>query len=141
MQLTKYTDLSLRVMMHLALEPEKLGTIKDISERYRVSRNHLVKVVHKLATLGYIESVKGRGGGIRLAMPANEINVGEVVRLTENTLVLIDCEGSGCPLTPSCLLKRALDDATHAFLKTLDQYAIADLVRNRTQLIRLISQA
>ncbi|MGI9295261.1 MAG: Rrf2 family transcriptional regulator [Pseudomonadales bacterium] len=138
MQLTKYTDLSLRVMMHLALEPDELGTIKDIAERYRVSRNHLVKVVHQLVNLGYLKSVQGRGGGITLAKPAAKINVGKVVRQMENTLDVIDCAAANCPLTPSCILKCALNEATKSFLQVLDNYTVADLVKNRTQLLRLI---
>lgn len=138
MQLTKYTDLSLRVMMHLALEPDQLGTIKDIAERYHVSRNHLVKVVHQLVNLGYLQSVQGRGGGITLAKPASKINVGKVVRQMENNLNVIDCEAANCPLTPSCILKRALNEATKSFLQVLDTYTVDDLVKNRTQLLRLI---
>ncbi|MGI9285706.1 MAG: Rrf2 family transcriptional regulator [Pseudomonadales bacterium] len=139
MQLTKYTDLSLRVMMHLSLEPNQLDTIKDIAERYHVSRNHLVKVVHQLVNLGYLQSVQGRGGGITLAKPASKINVGKVVRQMEKSLNVIDCVAENCPLTPSCILKRAVNEATKSFLQVLDTYTVADLVKNRTQLLRLIN--
>lgn len=138
MQLTKHTDLSLRVLMYLAITDDELSTIKEISERYCVSRNHLMKVVNRLATLGYIKSSQGRGGGIALALPAEEIAVGDIVRAMEQTLNMIDCEGTGCPLTPACLLKGVLNEAATAFLKSLDGYSIADLVKNRPQLIRLI---
>lgn len=139
MQLTKHTDLSLRVLMHLSINNGELCTIKDISESYNISRNHLMKVVNKLATLGYIKSTQGRGGGILLAAPASEICVGDIVRAMESTLNIIDCEGSGCPLTPSCRLKGVLNEATFDFLKSLDKYTIADIVRNRPQLLRLVA--
>ncbi|MGS2724153.1 Rrf2 family transcriptional regulator [Porticoccus sp. GXU_MW_L64] len=138
MQLTKYTDLSLRVIMYLALHDNKRDTIKRIAERYQVSRNHLVKVVHQLATLGFIDSTQGRGGGIALAEAPENIIVGDVVRAMEQSLDIIDCEKETCPLRPACLLKGVLNEASHAFLKSLDQYSIADLVRNRPQLLRLI---
>lgn len=140
MQLTKYTDLSLRVMMHLAIRDDgSLATIKEVSELYNVSRNHMVKVVHNLATLGYIDSTAGRNGGIKLAVPAHEIVVGDIVRAVEPSLHLIDCESQKCPITSACLLKEALDESMKAFLKVLDSYTISDLVRNKVQLLRLIS--
>lgn len=138
MQLTKYTDLSLRVMMHLAMTDGEQATIKEVAEIYNVSRNHMVKVVHNLAKLGYIHSTAGRNGGIRLAASPAEIFVGDLVRAVEPTLYLIDCESQQCPIASMCLLKEALDDAMSAFLKTLDQYTINDLVRNKVQLVRLI---
>lgn len=138
MQLTRYTDISLRVLMHLELEAGELCTIKDIASLYNVSKNHLVKVVHHLVNLGYLKSTQGRGGGIALAIPSTAINVGQVVRQMENTLEMIDCAGVGCPLTPSCLLKEVLDEATKSFLKVLDKYTVADLVKNRSELLILI---
>lgn len=138
MQLTKHTDISLRVLMHLAAFPDELGTVKGIAERYNVSRNHLMKVVHRLSMLGYIKSVQGRGGGIALATAAENICVGDVVRQMEATLDVIDCAGSNCPLTPACLLKRALNQATKAFLKTLDEYTVADITRNRARILKLV---
>ena len=138
MQLTKYTDLSLRVMMHLAILNGKRATIKEIAQIYNVSRNHMVKVAHNLATLGYIDSTSGRNGGIELALSPSEIVVGDIVRAVEPSLYLIDCESQQCPISAACLLKEALDEAMIAFLKVLDQYTVSDLVRNKVQLIRLI---
>ena len=138
MQLTKHTDISLRVMMHLAVFPDELGTVKDIAQRYNISRNHLMKVVHRLSSLGYIESVQGRGGGITLAMAAGDILVGEVVRDMEVTLDVIDCAGNRCPLTSACRLKHALNQASKAFIDTLDGYTIADLTQNRAHIVRLV---
>lgn len=125
--------------MHLSMYTEHRGTIKDISERYNVSRSHLMKVVNRLVQLGYIDSAQGRGGGISLMVPAEDIVVGDIVRAMEQSLDVIDCEGTGCPLTPACLLKGALKEATNTFLKTLDGYSVADLVRNKPQLIKLVS--
>ncbi len=124
--------------MHLAIFTDELGTVKDIAERYNLSRNHLVKVVHRLATLGYIKSTQGRGGGIALAVSPGEINVGDVVRRMETTLDVIDCAGTDCPLLPACLLKRALNAATKAFLEALDGHTIADLTTNRARLAKLV---
>jgi len=124
--------------MHLATFPDELGTVKDIAERYNVSRNHLVKVVHRLSSLGYLDSIQGRGGGIALAMEAEDIVVGDVVRSMEATLDVIDCAAGNCPLLPQCLLKGALGEATSAFLETLDCYTIADLTKNRHDIIKLV---
>ena len=138
MQLTKHTDLSLRVLIYLALKPGQLGVISDIARHYGASKNHLVKVVHRLATLGYINSFQGRGGGIRLSKQADNIIVGKVVRDMENTMDVIDCVGTGCPLLPACHLKPILNAATSAFLEVLDNYSIADLITNKQQLLKLV---
>ena len=138
MQLTTHTDLSLRVLIYLALKPGELGVISDIARHYGASKNHLVKVVHKLATLGYINSFQGRGGGIKLRKQADNIIVGKVVRDMENTMDVIDCAGTGCPLLPACHLKPILNAATSAFLEVLDNYSIADLITNKQQLLKLV---
>ena len=138
MQLTTHTDLSLRVLIYLALKPGELGVISDIARHYGASKNHLVKVVHKLATLGYINSFQGRGGGIKLRKQADNIIVGKVVRDMENTMDVIDCVGTGCPLLPACHLKPILNAATSAFLEVLDNYSIADLITNKQQLLKLV---
>ena len=104
MFLTKQTNISLRVMKHLALVPDELSTITDIAERYEISRNHLVKVVHQLAQRGYLTTVQGRGGGMSLAKASDEINVGEVVRAMEQTLDVVDCQAFNCSLGNSCIL-------------------------------------
>ncbi len=138
MRLTKHTDLSLRVIMHLAFEPGQSCTIKDIARSYNMPYNHLVKVVHELVTLGYLGSTQGRGGGVFLARPPHELNVGQIVRKMESTLDMVDCAGNNCPLLPACRLKGVLDQATRAFLQILDGYTIADLTRNKTQLLQII---
>jgi len=126
MQVTKYTDIALRVMMHLALVPDQRSTISDIAHRFNLSLNHLVKVVHQLVHEEYLDSAKGHRGGIRLARAASEINVGDVVRATELTFKPMDCTGMNCPLRTKCILCDALEEAVDA----LWPYSIAIPFRN-----------
>lgn len=139
MHLTKHTDLALRVLMYLGIKQDELVTINEISERYDESKNHLVKVVHKLAGHDYINSIQGRGGGVKLGMSPDDIIIGNVVRDMETSLDIIDCEAATCPLLPACHLKPILDEARDTFLYTLDQYSLADLVANKRKLFALIS--
>jgi len=132
MRLTAYSDFSLRLLMYLAIRTESLATIPQIAAAYRISANHLMKVVHKLGQAGYIETVRGRGGGMRLARPADQIGLGELVRLTEPDLEIVPCfraENADCPLWRACRLKSALSRAQLAFLSVLDEYTLADLTR------------
>jgi len=133
MQLTLYTDFSLRVLLYLGLKPRRMATITDIAQSYGISRNHLVKVVHNLATQGFIHSTRGRGGGITLARPAAEINIGDVVRHTEVSFDLVECfdrERNTCPIAAACILKSALYEAQRAFMGVLDRYTLADVLEN-----------
>lgn len=139
MQLTRHSDYSLRVLIYLAINPEKLSRISEIASSFNVSRNHMVKVVHQLAQLGFIKTTRGHGGGISLSRLPQDITVGEVVRQTENNLEVINCRQPACPILPSCKLKRALAEATNSFLETLDGYTIADLTRDKTRLRKLIA--
>ena len=138
MHLTKHTDLALRVLMYLGVNKGEICNISDIAKKVNVSRNHLVKVVHKLAGVGYIRSIQGRGGGILIEGDLSEISVGDVVRDMEANLTMVDCSKMSCPMTPSCILKRALDDATTAFIGRLDSYTLDDLIRNKRTLIKLV---
>ncbi|GAA5218104.1 nitric oxide-sensing transcriptional repressor NsrR [Corallincola platygyrae] len=139
MRLTTYTDFGLRTLIYLALLPRDQKTsIAEVSAHYQVSRNHMVKVIHQLAKLGYVSSTRGKGGGIRLGMPADEICVGDVVRALENALDGIDCNSPACCLTPSCRLKGVLKKAVNAFLAVLDEYTLAELIVNRDDLIPLL---
>jgi Rrf2 family transcriptional regulator, nitric oxide-sensitive transcriptional repressor len=140
MHLTKHTDISLRVLMYLGTHKGEICNISEIATKVNVSRNHLVKVVHKLAGFGYIKSKQGRGGGILIDGDLKEIRVGDVVRDMETNLSIVDCSTRSCPLTPSCILKKALSDATTAFMKVLDDYTLEDLIRNKRTLIRLIGK-
>ncbi len=134
MKLTRYTDYSLRVLMHLAARPERLSSISEIARSYRISQNHLMKVVHDLRKAGYVAAVRGRSGGIRLARAAEEINVGDVVRHTEEGFDLVDC--GSCIIAPACGLTGVLGEALAAFMRTLDGYTLADLVTNRMEALR-----
>ncbi len=141
MQLTQYTDFALRTLLYLALTSENV-TITEIAERYNISRNHLVKVVHNLGKLGYITTVRGRQGGLRLARSPESINLGEVVRRTEPNFHLVECfdrANDRCILTPGCQLKGVLGKAFKAFTGVLDEYTLADLISNRRELERLLS--
>lgn len=134
MKLTRYTDYSLRVLMHLAARPERLSSISEIARCYRISQNHLMKVVHDLRKAGYVTAVRGRSGGIRLGRPAEEINVGDVVRHTEEGFDLVNC--GSCIIAPACGLTGVLAEALTAFMRTLDGYTLADLVANRMDALR-----
>jgi Rrf2 family nitric oxide-sensitive transcriptional repressor len=139
MQLTRYTDYSLRVLIFLAIQPEgRRSTITEIADRFEISRNHLVKIVHRLGQLGYVTTIRGKGGGLCLGRPAAEINLAEVVRSTESTLDVVDCAEPLCPVAPACELKRVLNRARDAFLEVLAGFTLADLVANRDQLGTLL---
>lgn len=131
MQLTRFTDYSLRLLIYLAMNDDRLVTIKEIARSYDISQNHLMKIVHQLGGLGYLETVRGKGGGMRLARRPALINVGDVVRDTEEHMDIMECfktEFKDCPLLPSCALKSILIDARKNFLATLDRYSLADLM-------------
>ena len=131
MRLTAYTDCALRVLIRLALQPERLPTIADIAKGYDISENHLMKVVHQLGVARLIDTVCGRNGGLRLRKPPAAIGVGQVVRLMEPDMDIVPCfnESSGCVIEPACLLKGALAEARDAFLAALHRYTLADLAK------------
>lgn len=134
MQLTRYSDYSLRVLVYLALRPERRATVEEIAGAYGISRAHLMKVVHQMGRGGFLETVRGRGGGLRLARAPEEIGVGEVIRYTEERMDLVECfepEASHCRIEPACRLRGVLEEALGAFLGTLDRYTLADLVARR----------
>lgn len=135
MQLTRYTDYSLRVLVYLCLKKDDSVTITEIAEYYQISRNHLVKVVHHLANLGFIRTTRGKGGGIRIAHPPNEISIGDVVRKTEPNFDIVECfsnKKQSCMVEPICALKGILSDASQSFLDVLDQYTLADAIKQGT---------
>jgi Rrf2 family nitric oxide-sensitive transcriptional repressor len=140
MQLTHYTDYGLRVLIFLSIQKdEQLVTISDISEHFDIPRNHLVKVVHKLGQLNYINTTRGKYGGIRLGQSANQIRIGDVVREMETRLDVIDCNSpSPCPIQPNCELKSILVQAGEAFLTVLDNFTIADLQQDSSKLKTLL---
>ena len=142
MRLTLYTDYSLRVLLYLgAKEPDELSTIKDISDAYGISKNHLMKVAHELGKMGYVETIRGRGGGIRLAKRPEEIGIGEVVRQTEEDFYLVDCfdpQSVGCIISPVCTLKGALNKALHAYISILDEYKLSDFLHSKDEIATLL---
>lgn len=129
MKLTLFTDYSMRVLLYLGAHPERLCSIAEVARAYNISQNHLMKVVNDLAKAGYIESVRGRGGGIRLGKSADAINVGALIRHTEEGFDLVDC--GTCVIAPACGMTGVLKEAVRAFLAVLDQYTIADLMAKR----------
>jgi Rrf2 family transcriptional regulator, nitric oxide-sensitive transcriptional repressor len=130
MRLTRYTDYALRTLLYLGLHGRDLASIGDIARAYGISENHLTKVVHHLGRLGFVETVRGRGGGLRLARAPEAIGIGEVVRRTEDDLALVDCfTATSCAIAGACGLQRALGEALAAFLGVLDRYTLADLLR------------
>lgn len=130
MRLTQFTDFALRTLIYLGLKGDCLSSIHEIAEAYGVSENHLTKVVHQLGQQGFIDTHRGRGGGVRLSRPPSEIRVGDVVRHTEEDLALVACfPGSGsCILTGGCGGQRVLNEALTAFLEVLDQYTLEDMI-------------
>ncbi len=141
MRLTAYTDYSMRVLMYLALKEDGLATISEIAASYSISKNHLMKVVHQLGVAGYVETVRGRGGGLRLAKPTESIGLGEVVRRTEPDFAIVSCFKpieEPCAIRPCCVLKNAFEKARDAFIEVLDGYTLKDLIEPRGRLIRLL---
>jgi Rrf2 family nitric oxide-sensitive transcriptional repressor len=142
MRLTVYTDYALRVLMYLALKEDELATIAEISKSYGISKNHLMKVAHQLGAAGYVETVRGRGGGLRLARGIEEIGLGEVVRFTEPDMAIVSCFkpiDAPCAIRPSCVLRQALQKARDAFMSVLDDYTLNDLVQPRGRLLGLLA--
>ena len=140
MQLSQRTDYALRLVMHLALSNQALVTTAQIAGAFDISKNHLDKVAQDLARAGFIETVRGRGGGLRLARDPAEITVGSIVRALE-PMALVECmnpEANTCVLTPRCRLAGALDRALAAFLQTLDACTLAELVERPAPLRRLL---
>src|SRR5579863_7031271 len=140
MRLTLHTDYSLRVLIHVGVADRNLVTISDIAKTFDISKQHLMKVVNNLSQKCYLDTVRGRAGGIRLSRPPRDIKVGEVVRETEETLGVIGClEQRGyCPIQRVCELRGVFNEATQAFLAVLDGYTLADLIKPRRALSSLL---
>ena len=140
MRLTLHTDFALRVLIYVGLNDGELTTINDIAQSFGISKAHLMKVVNDLSQKGYLDTKRGRNGGIRLMREPRDINIGQVVRDTEKHLGVIECiERRGfCPIERACVLRSALQDATQAFLAVLDAYTLADLIKPQRALSSLL---
>lgn len=141
MRLTNFCDYSLRVLIFLGMKND-LSSVAEISEAYGLSKNHIVKVVHNLAKLGYIHSFQGRKGGIELAVRPEEINLGKIIKQIEPDFDLVECFNevrNVCNISPACRLKGFLLQAKKAFLDSLGEYSLADIIKNRGALAQLVS--
>lgn len=142
MKLTSYTNYALRSLQLAAIKSPELVRVDDVAKIHNLSRPHIMKVVHELGKAGYIETVRGRGGGFRLARPSQDIVVGDVVRITEGPLDVVECfnpDKNTCPLMGICILSRKMQEATAAFMAVLDDLTIADISANRGQLLERIA--
>jgi Rrf2 family nitric oxide-sensitive transcriptional repressor len=142
MKLTSYTNYALRSLQLAALKSPELVRVDDVAQIHGLSRPHIMKIVHELGKAGYIETQRGRGGGFRLARPPEDIIVGDVVRLTEGPLDVVECFNPAkntCPLMGICILSRKMQEATAAFMAVLDDLTIANISANRGQLMQRIA--
>lgn len=141
MQLSLHSDYACRVLIYLAVSKTKKSSVEEISDAFGISKNHLVKIVHELGKSGMIQTTRGRGGGICLAMSPEEISIGDVLRKTEPSFAIVECLSPGtnkCPITAACGLKPWLAKAMSAFLATLDDVTLADVVRKKRMLSELL---
>lgn len=140
MHLTTFSDYTMRTLMYLGLRHGQLVTISEIAKAYAISENHLMKVVHQLGQQDYVETVRGKGGGLRLVRDPSSINLGQLVRLTEGSTSLLDCvDGpSSCCIQPSCRLIAILREAQAAMFAVLDNYTLASLLQPNESLARIL---
>jgi Rrf2 family transcriptional regulator, nitric oxide-sensitive transcriptional repressor len=142
MRLTTFTDYCLRALIFVALKGDEATTIDEIAAHHKINRNHLVKVVFRLGQLGYLNTSRGKGGGIRLASDPAKLNLGKLIRQTEEEFVLVECfqeRDCLCVIEPACVLKAALRAALAAFFEVLDGYTLADLIKPSRNLARLLA--
>ena len=134
MHLTRFTDYSIRVLLYLAAKGEERSTISEIAEAFNISRNHLMKIVQELNQKGYLKAIRGKHGGLLLNRSPYSINLGTVIRDTEQDMALVECfrDNNACVITPSCRLQPILAEALGAFLRVLDAYTLADLLDGRS---------
>jgi Rrf2 family nitric oxide-sensitive transcriptional repressor len=140
MRLTLWTDYAFRTLIYVGIKGDELSTIADIADSFGISKSHLMKIVNGLEQRGYLETVRGRNGGIRLKRMPAQVGVGAVVRDTEEDLAVIGCLGESnfCSIERCCVLKSVLREATQAFLRVLDEYTLADLIRPRSRLVQAL---
>jgi Rrf2 family nitric oxide-sensitive transcriptional repressor len=141
MQLTQFTDYSLRVLIYLAIRNGETCTIAEIAESYNISKNHLMKIVHRLSQLGILKTLRGKGGGILLNLRPEQLNLGELVQKLEPNFFIVECFDSTngkCVIAPVCQLKQVLGEATNSFIQTLEKYTLKDIIANRKQLHQIL---
>ncbi|HKA45385.1 MAG TPA: Rrf2 family transcriptional regulator [Burkholderiales bacterium] len=136
MRLTTFSDYSMRMLIYLAAAPHQRATIAEVARAYGVSEHHMVKVVHLLGKAGFLKNTRGKGGGVELALPASEINVGRVMRFTEGEDMPAECfdrARNTCRISSACRLQRALHEAVESFYRVLDRYTLESLTANRSK--------
>jgi Rrf2 family nitric oxide-sensitive transcriptional repressor len=140
MYLTRHSDYTMRLLIHLALQPEGSSTIREIADRYDISRNHLMKVANQATRAGYVKGVRGRTGGLQLAKSPRELNIGQILRAVEdwNLVECFESRSNQCRITGGCGLQSILKEAVDAFLAVLDRYSLEDVVHRKPALIRLL---
>ncbi len=143
MRLTTFTDYSLRVLIYLSTHKDQRAAVGEIAQAYDISRNHLMKVILFLSGEGYVETIRGKGGGVHLKMNPDQIRIGVLVRKAEEGTALVECfsQDSECCIEPVCILRDVLDKAVKSFYAGLDDYTLADLTQNRVPLQRLLRNA
>lgn len=141
MQLTQFTDYSLRTLIYIALRDGQTCTISEIAESYNISKNHLMKVVHRLSQLGILKTLRGKGGGLLLNENPKQLNIGELIQKLEPNFFIVECfdtNNGKCVISPVCQLKQILHEANNNFIQTLRQYTLNDVIQNQGQLKKLL---
>jgi len=143
MRLSIHTDYALRMLISLGAREGEVVNVAEIADSFGISRHHLIRVAQRLRDAGYVETVRGHGGGVRLARSPAAINIGEVVRCTENDFYLVTCFAPDgvCRISPGCLLRSVLGEAMQAFLAVLDRDRLEDLLGSRARLLDLLGMA
>ncbi|MDF2114643.1 Rrf2 family transcriptional regulator [Roseiarcaceae bacterium H3SJ34-1] len=144
MRVTLHTDYALRMLAYIALHPAGYCTVNDVADAYNLSHHHLMKVAQRLRQSGFIETTRGRAGGIRLAVTPDKVNIGAVVRATEDDFALVECMqsgGGGCAIARACHMKDMFVEALTAYLAVLDKYTLGHVMHNRALLRRLLGIA
>lgn len=134
MQLTSFTDYGIRVLMYLATQPEQISSVKEIAEYYNISRNHLAKIIHRLSQLGYINTSKGKGGGIQISKGIEKLNLGEIIIALEPNFNIVECfdaQNNTCRITNSCQFKHYISEARENFINTMNKYTLGDTIQNK----------
>lgn len=141
MQLTQFTDYSLRTLIYVATRNGETCTITEIAESYNISRNHLMKVVHRLSQLGILKTLRGKGGGLLLNTDPKQLNLGELIEKLEPNFFMVECfdaKNGKCVIAPVCKLKHFLHEASNNFIQTLQKYTLHDVIKNKTELTQIL---